>query len=302
MSAAAGAPRPRDLALLVLVAGLWSSSFLLIKVALPAFPPFTLAAARLAIGAAVLLPFALRAGGPRLDAQTVGAMIFVGLFGNALPFTLIGWGELRVDSALAAVMMGVMPISTLVMAHLVFADERLTRGRLLGVTLGFAGVLTLVGWQALAGAGGDVAHELAVLGGAFSYAVATVFTRRFVRRTGPVMAAGAVLAGSLALLPMALTEARPWADGVTLEAGAALLTLGLLPTGLAALIYFHLVKTLGASRFAQVNFLIPVFGVVWGTLFLDERPGMRLFVALALILLGLVLVTRRERRPGAGSG
>ncbi len=293
----ADSARPRDLALLVLVAGLWSASFLLIKLALPEFPPFTLAAARLAIGAAVLLPFALHAGGVRLDRHTLATMLFVGVFGNALPFTLISWGELVVDSAQAAVMMGVMPLATLLLAHLAFADERLSVSRVLGMLLGFSGVVTLVGWQALSGVGSHALHALAVLGGALSYAVATVFTRRFVRRSGPLMAAGATLAGSLVLLPLALTESRPWADGIDAEAGFALLTLGLLPTGLAALLYFHLVQALGAGRFSQVNFLIPVFGLLWGMVFLGERPGASLFVALVLILGGLALVIRHRPTP-----
>ena len=234
-----------------------------------------------------------------LGRHALGCMLFVGAFGNALPFALIAWGEQRVDSAVAAVMMGVMPIATVVMAHLAFADERLDPARAAGVALGSCGVVTLVGWQALSGVGGAVAHELAVLAGALCYGVSAIFTRRHVRVGGPAMAAGAVLAGAIMLVPLALAEAHPWRDGVDTGPLLALLSLGAFSTGLAALLYFHLIPAVGAGRFAQVNFLIPVLGVAWGALFLDERPGARLLLALGLILCGLALVTRRGRRAAA---
>ncbi len=289
----------RQLALLLLLAGIWSSSFMFIKIGVATIPPATMAAARLMLAAVMLaaiayakgyrLPFTLRAW---------SAFTFVGVMGNAMPFTLIAWGELEVDSGLAAILMGVMPVATALLAHAFVHDERLTGRRAAGVLLGFSGTVLLVGFSALSGLGAQVAAQLAVVGGALCYAITTVFVRRFANLPDVLMAAGSLTTGALLMIPIALLLESPLTLSPSFASTAAVVVLGIVSTGFAALIYFYLIRTVGAAIFSQVNFLTPAIGVAFGMIFLGEVPGADAWTALTLIVLGVWLVTRRSRRGG----
>ncbi len=290
----------RQIALLILLAGIWSSSFMFIKIGVATVPPATMAAARLILAALMLvliayargyrLPFTLRAW---------GTFTFVGVMGNAVPFTLIARGELVVDSGLAAILMGVMPVATALLAHAFVREERLTPRRAAGVLLGFSGSVLLVGLSALSGLGAQAAAQLAVVGGALCYAVTTVFVRRFANLPDILMAAGAMTTGAVAILPVAIVFESPLSVSPSLASLAAVAILGIVSTGFAALIYFYLIRTVGAAIFSQVNFLTPAIGVAFGMIFLGEAPGADAWAALALIVIGVWLVTRGPRAaPG----
>lgn len=289
----------RELGLLFLLAAIWGASFMLIKVGVESIPPLTLTASRLVIAAILLVAYAAPAGHSAwTDARAWGIYLFIGLFGNALPFTLISWGEVYIDSGLAAILMGIMPIATAVLAHFLTADERLSLRRASGVIIGFTGLTVLVGWHALSQIGTAVVAQITVVGGAMCYAITTIFTRRNAFLPGRVLAAGATVAGALMILPMALIYERPWELSPADNSIAAAVLLGLVPTGLAALIYFRLIKTVGATILSQVNYLIPIFGVGWGMLLLGERVTLHAIVALVFVLVGVALVNqRRAPRP-----
>lgn len=301
MNSAAVAPPEaswRQLALLVLLAGIWSSSFMFIKIGVATIPPATMAAARLML-AAVMLAAIAHAKGYRLPftLRAWSAFTFVGVMGNAVPFTLIAWGELEVDSGLAAILMGVMPVATALLAHAFVHDERLTGRRSAGVLLGFSGTVLLVGFSALSGLGAQVAAQLAVVGGALCYAITTVFVRRFANLPDVLMAAGSMTTGALVMIPIALLVESPLTLSPSFASTAAVVVLGIVSTGFAALIYFYLIRTVGAAIFSQVNFLTPAIGVAFGMFFLGEVPGADAWTALTLIVFGVWLVTRRSR-PG----
>mgnify|MGYP002631750904 CR=1 FL=1 len=284
-----------DVVWLIGLAAVWGSSFAAIKLAIATMPPMTLVATRTAIAVAVLAPIMLWKGA-RLptDAKSWGIGFALGIFGLALPFFLIGWGEQGVDSGLAAILMAVMPLSTLVLAHFFNEGDRFTPAKLLGVVVGFCGVVVLIGPEALKGLGGEFIHQLAVAGGALCYALNAILTRNLpasggkspmIGRAVMVMIMGAALA-----MPVALVV-----DGVQGFAGAdasawlAATYLGLLPTGLATLVYFRLIEVRGASFFSFVNYLNPVFGVVWGALLLAEIVELQAIIALGLILAGVAI-------------
>lgn len=289
----------RDYLLLILLAAIWSSSFMFIKIAVATVAPMTLAATRLAIAAVLLSAYALACGERiPLDGKSWGVFLFIGLFGNALPFSLIGWGEIHVDSALAAILMGIMPVATVALAHFFIPEEPFNAWRAGGIAAGFAGLIALVGIQALGGLGSAVLAQLAILAGAVSYAVTTVFARRRAHLPGRVMAAGATTAGTAIVLPWALVFEQPWAAQPSTASLAAAVILGVLPTGAATLLYFYLVRAIGATGLSQVNYLIPVMGLLWGMALLGERPGWRAAAALGLVLTGIALVNRGGRpRP-----
>ena len=288
---------PRDLALLVLLSSIWGGSYMLIKVAVVTVPPVTIAAGRILL-AAVVLVAVVHARGERLPsgARAWRPFVVLAVFGNALPFTLIGWGELRVDSGLAAILTGAMPLGTVLLAHAFTSDERFTVNKLAGLALGFAGIGALVGPDALAGLGGDVLAQLAIVGAAMCYAMSTVYARRLRLLTPTVTAAAAMATAAALIVPFSLVLDAPWRLAPTATAIAAVVALGLVSTAAASLIFFRLVRTAGATFTSLVNYLIPPIGVIWGTLILDERLSAEAVAALALILAGIAVINRRAPR------
>ena len=289
-----------DYLLLLLLALIWSLSFLLIKIGVASVGPVTLTAARMLIGSAVLVLYlAIRKTGIPLNRRALLLYLVVGFMGNTLPFILISWGEIHIDSSLAAIMMGIMPIATFVLAHYFIPDEPMTTRKVLGVCLGFGGLLTLVGWSALAGIGDNVLGQLAVLGGALCYGISTVFVRTQPSFPGLQMATGAVLAGTITSLPLAFLLEDPLSMTPTADSIQALVLLGIFPTALAALIYFRVLRNLGATTFSQLNYVIPILGSLWGVLLLGELLQLRMLTALGLVLIGIYFIQPGSTaRPG----
>lgn len=288
----------RDVAWLVLLALIWGSSFAAIKVAVVTVPPMTLVAVRVLIAVAVLAPI-MMAQGARLptDAKSWKLGMVLGVFGLALPFFLIGWGEEEVDSGPAAILMAIMPLVTLALAHFFTVGDRFHPGKLLGIAMGFGGVVVLVGPEAMKGFGGHIWHQLAIAAGAVCYAINAVVTRNLpsggalIGRAVMVMLCGAAISVPLAVImdgPTAILGADATGWWVTLY-------IGVLPTGLATLIYFHIVEARGASFFSFVNYLNPVFGVMWGALLLSEVVQVEAILALAAILAGIAVASRPPR-------
>jgi drug/metabolite transporter (DMT)-like permease len=291
---------PRDWALLTALSLLWGGSFFFVEVALDALPPFTLVLLRVALAAAALHLF-LRVSGLGMPAgwRVWAAFFGMGLLNNAIPFTLLVWGQTQISSSLASILNATTPMFTVLVAHAATRDERITGGRLLGVVIGFAGVAVMLGPDALAGLGDDLLAQIACLGAALSYAFAGVFGRRF-KRMGvkPVQtAAGQVTASSLLLLPLALLVDRPWALALPgLDVWAAVVGLALLSTALAYILYFRILSTSGATNLLLVTLLIPVTAILLGVMILGERLEPEHLGGMALIALGLAAIDGRPVR------
>jgi len=228
--------------------------------------------------------------------------LILGVFGLALPFFLIGWGEQRVESGLAAILMAVMPIVTVAMAHFFTHGDRINWQKLIGIALGFFGVVVLVGPEAVKGLGGQIWHQLAIAGAAVCYAINVIITRNLpahgtlIGRAVMVMMCGAIIS-----VPMAILVDGPYAIiNASTESLWIAFYLGVLPTGLATIIYFHLVEVRGASFFSFVNYLNPVFGLIWGALLLSEVIKLEALFALGVILLG-VAISSRNVKVGASN-
>ena len=298
--------QPVDYLLLLLLSAIWGSSFLFIKLAVATIPPMTLVAARLGLAALVLLLF-LAATGRRLprDWGIWRGFLVVAVIGNVVPFFLINWGEVTVDSGLAAILLAVVPLATVVLAHVFAPDERLTPLKGLGVTVGFGGIVVLVGPDALAGFGREAMSQFAIVGAACCYAVTGVFVRRsrLIDLPPAVTATGVLVTAAIVAAPLALVVDRPW--DLPAPSTGSLLALGvlaLLSTSAAFLILFRLLATTSATFVSLLNYLAPVFGVSWGALLLGEPLRLDALGALALILLGLVLTQARGRREAETAG
>lgn len=280
--------------LLVALSVLWGGSFFFVAVAVAEVPPLTLVALRVGIAAALLwasLPL-LRIAPP----PAWGAIAIMAVLNNAVPFTLIVWAQQTLPSGLAAILNATTPLWTVLVAHALTQEERATRGKILGVTIGFAGVMAMMAGGA---AGGTPWPTLAVLGGTLSYALAGVWGRRF-RALGvmPIQAAlGQVSVSALLMLPLALALERPWSLPMpSAPALAAVLGLAALSTALAYVLYFRILAMAGAVNLLLVTFLIPVSAILLGTLLLQEALLPRHLLGMALIGLGLAAIDGRPAR------
>jgi len=284
--------------LLILLSVLWGGSFFLGKVALAELPPFTIVLGRVGLAAAALL-LAVRVSGLRMPARPRDWLPYfaLGLLNNVVPFSLIMWGQTQIASGLAAILNATTPLFTVLLAHVLTRDERMTANRLSGVLVGLAGIVVMIGPAALGGLGRDVAGQVAILGAATSYALAGIYGRRF-RGTPPlVTAAGQVTASTVMMLPVVLLVDRPWLNpapgAVTLGAVAALALLG---TAVAYILYFRILATAGATNAVLVTFLVPVSAMLLGMGILGEVIEPRQFLGMALIGLGLAAIDGRPVR------
>ncbi|PIE11019.1 MAG: hypothetical protein CSA72_05880 [Rhodobacterales bacterium] len=282
-----------DFWLWLALAWLWGSSFLAIGIGVETLSPAALVALRMAIGTLALVGILYASGGSlRLGRRGWRIAGVVGMTGNVIPFLLISYAEQQVDSGLAALIMGIAPVVTLTLAPLIHPDESVTRTLLLGAALGFSGVAVLVGPEALQGVSGELMPRLALVGAALCYSATALISRRYPHPEPLQMAAGSVLAGALVIGAMA----APGWDMQEIRASSlwAAVYLGLGPTALAAVIYFHLIPRIGASRLQQVNYVVPVLGTVLGIIVLGERPGWNSLLAIVMIAGAIWLVTRRR--------
>lgn len=286
---------------ILLLAALWGPSFLFIKIAVAEIPPITLVTVRIGL-AAVTLYIILRAQGRRLPSwgSIWRHFAFMGFFANALPFVFFSWGEQYVDSALASILNGTTPIFTVVLAHFLVADDRMTPAKLTGTLLGFAGLLAIVGPALGTGVQAEMLGLLAMAAAASCYAVTIIYSRRHLRGLPPLVAPTAqLLMATLFLLPVSLGLERPYTLSLpSFPAIASLLTLSFMGTAVAFVVYYHIIERMNATDLAMVTYLMPVFGVALGIIVLGEQPGWTAYAGSVLILLGVMTVNGVFRRPG----
>jgi drug/metabolite transporter (DMT)-like permease len=285
---------PAEWLLLAALVAMWGSSFMFIKLGVATVPTSTLVATRLILGAAILL-IIMRLRGARLPpiGKVWGNYTILAVLGNCIPFTSITWGQQRTDSALAGILMAVMPLATMVLAHFFVKGEHMTRNRVLGFILGFAGIIVLMGPTALGSFGGATLATLsqaAILFGALCYAGNSVLTRILARGDDVLVASTAMLLIASAIaLPLALVIDQPWRMQASATSLWAILWLGVGPTAIATVVYFKLIASAGPTFMSLVNYMTPAVAVFLGVALLGETPGLHAYVALVLILLGIAL-------------
>lgn len=293
--------RAKDLGMLFLLAALWGASFLFIRIAVPTVGPIVLAFLRVSLAALGLLIYA-RAS--RHDIALLGRwriFLLIGLANGAIPYVLIATAELHLTAALAAILNATTPLFAALLG-VTWLGERLTLRTASGLLCGFGGVAVLVGWSPLAP---DRALSVAILASllaALSYAVAGIIAKR-VSVGVPVlsMALGQQLGAAMLLLPLVvpIVATTPATLRLSPPIVSAIVALALLCTSVGYLLYFALIANVGPTRTLGVTFLVPPFGLLWGTLFLREaiRPGTA--IGLALILLSVLLTSGLQLRTRA---
>lgn len=292
--------RPKELAALFVLAALWGGSFLFIRVAAPALGPFPLAAGRVTL-AALVLWVGMRALGQRPALRANARKLLVlGALNAAVPFSLIAAAELRLTASLAAMLNATVPLWGALFGVL-WLGERVTPRRAAGLLLGVVGVGVLVGWSPIAMTRATALSVGATLVATCGYALAGVYAKRQLAGVpAPTLALGQQVAAAVWLAAPALwrlPHAHP-----TRPAALALLALALLSTTVAYLLYFHLIAAVGPTKTSTVTYLLPLFGMVWGALFLGEPLTAGMLAGLALILGSVLLVNDVRLRGFAGRG
>jgi drug/metabolite transporter (DMT)-like permease len=300
--------KPVHWAAFALCVTLWGSAYAMVHVALShGAPPAVIVGARLWISALILLVW-LRVRSERLPPKAGWKdgrwplLMALGFLGATLPFTLLSWAQNSIDSGLAGILAAITPLIVAVAAPLVAPEDKLTIWRIAGFSLGFAGIVVLMGPSALAGLGGPMfLGQLAAAAAAVSYAANTLLAR-----AGPAMpalsaSAGWTLFGALWSTPFMVTD---FIDGARPDSMAwtMILLLGIGPTAIASVAYFWLIRAAGPSFVTQTNFVIPLVAVTIGIIAFGEEPGINAFAALCLIGAGLWLAQRvsppREQAEG----
>ena len=283
--------------MLVALSILWGGSFFFVGIAVKELPPITIVTLRVTIAALALLTVCRVLGYslPRKP-EVLRAFLIMGLLNNIIPFSLIVWGQTHIASGVASILNATTPLFTVLVAHMMTTDEKLSANKLAGVIIGFVGVATMIGPAALTGERSSLWGQLAILGAAISYAFAGIFGRRFKAMGVPplVTATGQISASSLVLIPVALLIDRPWTLAMPSgETWAALFGIALLSTALAYLIFFRILSSAGATNLALVTFLIPVSAIVLGSLVLGEQLALKHLIGMAMIAAGLVAIDGR---------
>ena len=311
-------PQPswKQIALLFVPGVLWGGAFVLTEMVLETIPPISYTMLRNIITAVALVAILYARNGRLQTTPRAWLTYFViGFFNNALPFTLVNWGQLTIDSGLASILVSTMPFFTLLLAHFFTDDERLTPPKLLGIGLGLLGIVVLIGLDALSGLGGSLAGQLMVTGAAVSYAIGAILSRSYLRASRqravpPQLRALEIVTGQYAatavlLILLAFTVEDPLVLRPSLRSITALLISALPVTITAVLVYYHLIDTIGASFSALSIYIIPIAGVLMGALLLGEPITPQVIIALVLILLGVAIVNGLfswRKRPLVHSG
>ncbi|MGB7312228.1 MAG: DMT family transporter, partial [Nodosilinea sp.] len=274
----------------ILLAAVWGGSFLFMRVAAPEFGPVWLIELRLALASAVLVPLMLHRGLGPIGLAHWRPLLLVGVLNSALPFVLLAYATLTLPAGLTSILNATAPLFGTAIA-LIWLKEHHSIAQLAGLGLGFLGVVVLLGWQPSTGASGFGLAVVAGLGAACCYAIAAPYVRHHLAGVSTlVIAAGSIAGASLVLLPLlpfTIPRAMPSTQSVT-----AVIALALLSTALAYLLYFRLIAHLGSTRALTVGYLIPLFAMVWGVLWLGETVTAAMGLGCGLVLLGTAIANR----------
>ncbi|RLT23529.1 MAG: DMT family transporter [Chloroflexi bacterium] len=279
----------RQTGILLLLGAIWGAAFMLIKIAVSDVAPATLVAVRIAI-TAVILYAAMRVSGVTLPRERQSWFNFysVGMFGLVIPFLLISWGQRLIPSSTTAILGATTPLFTALINIVTRAEEKINVERIIGLIVGFVGVIVAIG---ITGATeGDWIGELCVLGAAVCYAISALYSRRVFGGMKPIVpSTGQMIASASLLIPIALIwdgmpTVLPSAQSIT-----ALLILAVFCTAIAYILYYQLIDSVGATKASMVSFLIAPFGVVYGSVFLQEPINPNAIAGLAIIIVGIVI-------------
>ena len=282
---------------LVILSILWGGSFFFVGISNEELPPLTIVLLRVGLAAIALNVIILVLGFHMPTNRQIWIAFFgMGFLNNFLPFSLIVWGQTYIASGLASILNATTPLFSVIITHFLTRDEKMNAPRIIGVIVGFIGVVIIIGPSVLGGIGTNVLAQMAILSATVSYAFAGVWGRRFERMgVTPILAAtGQVTASTILLIPVAFLVEQPWSIPMPeLKIIIAIMSLGFFSTALAFVLYFRILATAGPTNLLLVTFLIPISAVILGVTFLSEQIGYQQLIGMALIGLGLATLDGR---------
>ncbi|MBN2223337.1 MAG: DMT family transporter [Deltaproteobacteria bacterium] len=286
--------KPVEWGMLIILSVIWGGSFFLIEIALRDFHPFTVVFFRVGT-AAVVLVCAMYLFGQRLPTTLGGwwPYLVLGALNNAVPFSLIVWGQTRIDSGSAAIFNATTPIFAGILAHFFTDDEKLIPRKIVGMLVGFLGVYMMLRPELNGGLSWRGFGQIAVLGAALMYALGGIFAKRFKGVPPLTVATGMLVCATILMLPPSLAVDWPWPSHPSLEAVGAVATLAVLGTAAAYVLFFRILATAGAVNVLLVTFLVPIGAIVLGVVILREVIRWEELAGMGLIFLGLVGIDGR---------
>jgi len=283
-------PTRNDYIVLFALGALWGSSFGAIKIALHGVTPLTVMSVRILLaGAALLLLIRVRKTPFPRGIQNWIKIGWMALFGTVIPFFLVPWGQLQIDSSLAAILMAVNPLFALTLGHFFSDHESFTLRQLLAMLVGFSGILLVFGENAISSINGNIWAQLAVIGAGFCYTISGVIVSRVRGASADSVSASIFICSSVIVFPLWMILEQPWSLHFETESLLALTHLGLVSTGMAFLMRYYIILRAGAVFLSYVAFIIPMFGILFGILFLGETISINTMGAVVLILSGVYL-------------
>ena len=283
-------PTRTDYIVLFALGALWGSSFGAIKIALHGVTPLTVMSVRILLaGAALLLLILVRKTPLPRGIQNWIKIGWMALFGTLIPFFLVPWGQLQIDSSLAAILMAVNPLFALTLGHFFSEHESFTLRQLLAMLVGFSGILLVFGENAISSINGNIWAQLAVIGAGFCYTISGVIASRVRGASADSVSASIFICSSVIVFPLWMILEQPWSLHFETESLLALTYLGLVSTGMAFLMRYYIILRAGAVFLSYVAFIIPMFGILFGILFLGETISVNTMGAVVLILSGVYL-------------
>lgn len=280
---------------LLLLALIWGGSFFSIAIALREIGFFTTVAHRVFWAAVLLWVFVWIKRQPLPRGWGIwSAFLVMGLLNNVLPFSLMAWGQLHIESGLTAILNAATAIFGALFAALFFADEKLTPRKLAGIGFGFSGVILIIGWHALMEFNLQSLGQLAVIAGTISYACAAVWARKTLTGLAPSVAAAGMLTGSsLIMIPLAIAIEGIPSLALAPQTIAAIGYFAIIATAFAYLLYYRVLAMAGSANLMLVTLLIPPTAILLGALFLDESLSQSTYAGFALIAVGLIILDGR---------
>ena len=280
--------------LLVILSVIWGGSFFFVEVALVDFTPFTIVFLRVFLAALTLIAVIYLTGGRLpVDAKLWGNYFIMGLLNNAIPFSLIVWGQTQITGSVASILNAMTPIFGVVVAHIFTKDERLTRNKAIGVLLGFTGVYVMMQPTVKDGFSLQGIGQLAGLGAALFYAFGGVWGKRLTGTAPLQNAAGMLICSSLIILPVLFIFEDPFSLTVHPASLGAVFGIAVLSTALAFMLYFRVLASAGATNLLLVTYLVPVSALILGMGLLGERVAPVTFLGMGIIFAGLVIIDGR---------
>ena len=283
-------PSRADYIILFSLGALWGSSFGAIKIALYGVTPLTVMSVRIMLAGAALLILTLirRTPFPR-GLQSWNKILWMALLGVLMPFFLVPWGQQKIDSSLAAILLSINPFFALILGHFFSENERFTKRQLLAMLVGFSGVFLVFSENAAFSTNGNIWGQGAVILAGIGYTISGVIAARVRGISADSVSASVFIIASLIALPFWLIFESPWNLKLEVDSIIALIHLGLVSTGIAFLMRYYVILRAGAVFFSYVAFLIPMFGIFFGVMFLDETVSLSTMGAVVLILSGVYL-------------